>query len=114
MEAALAGNAVDHGSNGVIQPASMLGRIASALGEPEAALFGEASAWSELDETCEMLRVWHALQGAQARRTVLNFAHSVAAKADASHLGMRTANDQSGSAEPALSRPIEAFAAETS
>ena len=114
MEAALAGNAIDRASVGINHSTSMLKRIAKVLEEPEAVLFGKATSSSDLDDTCEMLRVWHALKGAQDRWEVLAFAHAVAAKAEALQPGMQSASDQSRSAVDGTGMPIAAVEAKIS
>lgn len=78
------------------------------LGAPETAFFEEGGPTSKLDGTCEMLRIWNGLQGAEDCGRVLAFARGVAAQADAAHAGVHSVDGLPGSSADDMGASIAA------
>lgn len=54
--------------------------IATVLGVSGDALFAGAAYRGDVDDTCEMLRIWKCLDSASDRRKLLTFARTLASK----------------------------------
>ena len=72
------GDPADHSADSIVRARASLARIASALGLPETALMHSTEANAELEECCELLRIWHSLDGTTGRQEVLAIARTVA------------------------------------